>query len=121
MTVASLVHSNVVRPGCSVYRTYAGQKKRTRKFAVGILFFIICACALLYVFATTNIAAKGYEIRNLSKQANELESINKNLQVEVSNLKSVNILETRSDDLQMVKAQKIEYVSLPGSSAMLVK
>jgi hypothetical protein len=52
---------------------------------------------------------------------NELESINKGFQVEVSNLKSINILEAKSGDLQMVKAQKIEYVSLPGTSAMLVK
>ena len=121
MTVASLVHSSVIRPNYSVYRRSAGRGIKTKKLMVGILFFGIVVCGLLYIFVTTNIAAKGYKIRNLSGQASELESINKNFQVEVSNLKSVNILEAKSSDLQMVKAQKIDYVSLPQANAMLVK
>jgi cell division protein FtsL len=121
MTVASLTHSNVVRPTHSNYRISAGQKNKTKKLVVNVLLFSIFVCSLLYVFATTNIVAQGYKIRNLSKQVNESESTNKGLQVEVSNLKSINMLEAKSIDLQMVKAQKIEYVSLPGTSAMLVK
>jgi cell division protein FtsL len=121
MTVAALTHSSVVRPNYSIYRMSAGQRKRAKKLMASILLFSIFICGFLYVFATTNIAAKEYKIRTLSKQMNELESINKGLQVEVSNLKSINILEAKSGDLQMVKAQKIEYVSLPGTSAMLVK
>lgn len=121
MTVASLVHSSVIRPNYSVYRRSAGRGIRAKKLVVGILFFSIIACGILYIFTTTNITAKGYKIKSLSSQANELESINKNFQVEVSNLKSVNILEAKSSDLQMVRAQKVEYVSLPGANAMLVK
>ena len=86
-----------------------------------VLIFAIFLFGFLYVFATNNIAAKGYKISNLQKQTRELESINKTLQVEVSNLKSNNILEAKSNDLNMVKAQKIEYVSLSKTSAMLVK
>ena len=121
MTVASLTHSNVVRPAYPNYRISAGQRKRAQKLTLGVLFFSISICGLLYVFVTANIVTKGYKITNLSKQINELESTNKGLQVEVSNLKSINMLEAKSNDLQMVKAQKIEYVSLPGASAMLVK
>ena len=121
MTVASLVHLNIVRSRRSNYRTGMYQNKKAKRFLVYILIFVIFICGFLYIFATNNIAAKGYEIRNLTKQANELNSINKNLQVEVSNLKSISALGARSDDLEMIKAQKIEYVSLPRPSALLVQ
>jgi cell division protein FtsL len=120
MTVASLAHSSVVRPSCYAGRTQ-GEEKRAKKLVVGVLFLAIFVFGFLYVFVTTNIATKGYNIKSLSQKISELDSMNKNLQVEVSNLRSVNILEAKSNDLQMVKAQKVEYVSLPRASAMLVK
>jgi hypothetical protein len=118
MTVANLVHSNIVRPRCPIYRTESFRTAKAKRCTVGILVFAISLAGFLYVFATNNIAVKGYKISSLQKQANELETINKNLQVEVSNLKSINVLEAMSEDLEMVKAQKIEYVSLPKASAM---
>lgn len=121
MTVASLVHSNIVRSHYSNYRAGAYQNKRAKRFLTYILIFAVFACGFSYLFVTNNIAAKGYEIRNLTKQANELSSTNKNLQVEVSNLKSINALGAKSNDLEMIKAQKIDYVSLPKSSALLVQ
>jgi cell division protein FtsL len=121
MTVASLVHSNIVNSRRSSYKTGTCQSKRAKRFLTYILIFAVLSCGFLYVFVTNNIAAKGYEIRSLTKQMNELNSVNKNLQVEVSNLKSINALGAKSSDLEMVKAQKVEYVSLPKSSALLVQ
>jgi hypothetical protein len=121
MTVASLVHSNTARSRCSGYRAEARQNKKAKRFLTYVLVFMIFVCGFSYVFVTNNIVAKGYEIRNLVKQTNELDSVNKNLQVEVSNLKSINALGVRSNDLEMTKAQKVEYVSLPKSSALLVQ
>jgi cell division protein FtsL len=121
MTVASLVHSNIVRSRCSGYRTEARQDKKIKRFLAWVFIFAVFVCGFLYIFVTNNIVAKGYEIRNLTKQANELDSINKNLQVEVSNLKSIHALGAKSDNLEMTKAQKIDYVSLPKSSALLVQ
>lgn len=85
------------------------------------MIFAVFIIGLGYVLTTNYIAAEGYAIKNLQKQVRELESINKSLQVEVSNLKSNNILEAKSNDLNMVKAQSIEYVSLTKTSAMLLK
>jgi len=118
MTVANLVHSNIVRSRCSVYKTESFQTRKTRKCTAGVLIFTVLLAGFLYVFATNNIAVKGYKIRSLQKQSNELDTTNKSLQVEVSNLKSINVLEAMSEGLEMVKAQKIEYVSLPKASAM---
>ena len=121
MTVASLVHTNVVRSHKSVYRTEYNQRKKTKKCTVCVLILFLFVFGFLYIFTTNSIAAKGYKIRSLSKQIGELKSTNKDLQVEVSNLKSVNILEAKVSELEMIKVSKVEYVSLPRASAMLVK
>lgn len=121
MTVASLVHTNVVRSRRSVYGAESNQKIKARKRMACVLILFIFVFGFLYVFATNSITAKGYKIRSLSKQMSELESTNKDLQVEISGLKSVNILETRVGQLEMIKVSKTEYVSLPRTSAMLVK
>jgi len=121
MTVASLVHTNVVRSHRSVYREEYNQRTKARKCTACILILFIFVLGFLYIFATNSIAAKGYKIRSLSQQANELESINKDLQVEISGLKSVNVLEAKVGQLEMIKVSRMEYVSLPRTSAMLVK
>lgn len=118
MTVATLVHSNIVR---SHYpKTGVHAQKKARKYLAGVLLFAIFAFGFLYVLETNNIAARDYKIRELQKQAKELDTINKLLQVEVSNLKSINILEANSNNLEMVKAQKVDYVSFPQTNAMLI-
>jgi cell division protein FtsB len=121
MTVASLVHSNVVRSHRSVYGTGLREQKKARKCTACVLVLFIFVFGFLYVFATNSIAAKGYKIRSLSKQVGELESTNKDLQVEISGLNSVNILEAKVGQLEMIRVSKMEYVSLPRTSAMLVK
>ena len=121
MTVTSLVHSNIIRSHHSTRRIENRQSKKTKKFLIYVLIFAIFVCGLSYLFVANSIVAKGYEIQKLIKQTNELNSLNKNLQVEVSNLKSINFLGAKTNDLEMIKAQKIDYVSLPGSSALLVQ
>ena len=121
MTVTSLVHSNVVRSSRSVYRAEFKAQRKIRRCVACTLIAFLFICGILYIFITNNIATKGYTIKNLTKQAGELYAVNKNLQVEISNLKSINVLREKSNDLKMVKAQKIDYVSLPKSSALLVQ
>ena len=118
MTVATLVHSNIVRSHYS--KIGARAEKRAKKYLAGVLLCAIFALGFLYVLEANNIAARDYKIRELQKQTKELDAINKVLQVEVSNLKSINILEANSNNLEMVKAQKVDYVSFPQTSAMLI-
>ena len=120
MTVISLVQTNILRSHSSVRRGLLSEQKRARKFMVAVLFIAILAAGFLYVFQTNNITAEGYKIRNLQKQINESEAINRTLQLDVSNLKSMNMLQAKSETLDMVRARQIDYVSLPKSSAMLI-
>jgi len=121
MTVAALTQSNIINSHPSRLRIKSSQNARIRKTIVWILIFVIICIGILYIFTTNNIAAEEYKIRSLQKQVRELEAVNKTLKVEVSALKSVNILEAKGNDLDMVKAQKIEYVSSIKNSAMLVR
>jgi len=119
MTVATLIHSNICRSRCSKSET--SRTKHAKKYLASILIFVIFIFGFLYVFETNNIAAKDYKIRELQKEARTIETLNKSLQIEISNLKSINILQANSKNLEMVKAEKVDYVSLPKSSAMLTE
>jgi len=120
MTVTSLVQTNILHSHSSVRRRVLSGQKKARRFMVAVLFIAILAAGFLYVFQTNNITAEGYKIRNLQKQINELEVVNRTLQLNVSDLKSINMLQAKSETLDMVKARQIDYVSLPKSSAMLI-
>jgi len=119
MTVATLAHSNIVHSRS--YRIEAGQSRKTKKCLACVLIIGIFVFGLAYVLEANNIAAKDYKISELQKEAKQTESLNKSIQIEVSNLKSINILEASSNNLRMVKAQKVDYVSSTRTSAMLAK
>lgn len=121
MTVASLVHTNIVRSHSSAYRSEVFQNKKTRRFLGIVLIFAIFVVGFLYVFQTNNTTAKGYTIEKLQKDLKDAETANKLLQIDVSNLESVSTLEAKSQGLNMIKAQQVEYVSLPKASALLIK
>jgi hypothetical protein len=118
MTVATLAHISIGRSRSAreVYPT-----NKTKRCLAGILITAILASGFLYVFLTNNIAARDYRIRELQEMVKELRATNTSLQIEVSNLKSFNILEMSSENSEMVKSEKVDYVSLPKSSAMLAR
>lgn len=121
MTVISLAQSNIIRSRSSAYKKEINQKQKTRKFLAIILIFCIIISVFFYVFQTNSIAAKGYKIRSFKKQIRELGDKNKALQVNTSNLKSINILQSKTEDLDMVRAESIEYVTLPLSGVVIAK
>lgn len=121
MTVISLAQSNIVHPRSSAYKKEINQKQKTRRFLAIILIFCLISSVFLYVLQTNSIAAKGYKIRDFKKQIRELEDRNKTLQVNISNLKSINVLQSKTENLDMVKAESIEYVTLPLSGVVIAK
>lgn len=112
MTVTSLVQSNIIRSRSSIYKEGKNQREKARKFLAMILIFAMITVMILYVLQVTSIAAKGYEIRGLKKRIAQIEEKNKALQVNISNLKSVNSLQSKTETFNMVKAEEIEYVIL---------
>jgi len=116
MTVISLVHSNIIRSQSSVYREISVAKSKTKKLLVILLIFAILISGLVYVFGVNSITTKGYQIRTLRKQVAELETVNKNLEINISDLKSISVLESKTASFGMIKAQSIEYLALPSAN-----
>ena len=72
---------------------------------------------------TSSSTGKGYKIRTLKNQLNELSEVNKNFEIIISNLKSVDFLQSKMEGLKMVQAQvqNIEYLAFPSVNAVAAK
>lgn len=121
MTVISLVQSNIVRSRSSVYKREISQKNKVRSFLAVLLILFIVAIIFFYVLQINSIAAKGYKIRGLKNQLNELKDINKVLQVNISNLKSINVLQSKTESFNMIEAKNIEYVNISPTNVVVAK
>jgi hypothetical protein len=122
MTVISLAHANIIRTQSS-FSGGAVRVHKTKRLLVMLLIFSIVACGFLYVLQTNAGTAQGYKIRTLKNQFNELNEINKNFQVTVSNLKSINFLQSKTEGLKMVQVQVqgIEYLAFPSVNVVAAK
>lgn len=121
MTVISLVQSNIIRQRSSAYKERIFQKNKARKFLAILLIFLIVSFCFLYILQVNSLAAKSYKIRDFKKEISGLGEKNKALQVNISNLKSINVLQSKTRDFNMVEAQNIEYVVLPLDSVVAAK
>ncbi|MBU3922961.1 hypothetical protein KJ684_01850 [Patescibacteria group bacterium] len=121
MTVIGLAQSNVIKSKSSVYREKTCCKNKANKFLAIALIFVIGLSVFFYLFQVNNISTKDYKIREIKKQASEIENRNKILQVSVSSLKSINGLQIKTQDFDMVAAQEIEYVNLSAVNGVAIK
>lgn len=122
MTVISLAHSNILRTQSSIYGG-ASRVGKAKKLLVAFLIILIVVCGFLYILQTNSSTAKGYKIRELKNQFNELGETSKSFQITISNLKSINFLQSKTEGLKMVQAkvQGIEYLAFPSINAVAAK
>lgn len=121
MTVISLVQSNIVRSRSSIYKREVSQKNKARSFLAVLLVLFIVTVIFFYVLQVNSTAAGGYRIKSLKKQINELEDKNKTLQVNISNLKSINVLQSKTEKFNMIEARNIEYVNVSPTNVVVAK
>jgi cell division protein FtsB len=121
MTVIGLAQSHIIHPHSSLSKEVISQREKTRRLLATILIFSIVVAVFLYILQINSIASSGYKIGDLKKEITKLENENKILQVDISNLKSIDVLQSMTKDLKMVKAQDIEYVTVPLSGVVLAK
>lgn len=112
MTVISLAHVNIVRSQVS-NRREESSKIKTKKLLVMLLIVSILVVGLFYIVQANSITTEGYKIRTLRKELAELEDKNKVLQINISDLKSINVLQSKTESFGMIKAQNIEYLAMP--------
>lgn len=108
MTKYSLTSSDL----CSAPK---GGIKKCSKTIFGVLFVCLFVGALaLYLLQVNSIAAKGFEVRELEQQINELEEGNEKLAVRIIELKTMNELEGKVAQLEMVPIDNMAYYDTTG-------
>lgn len=120
MTVISLAHQNISR-SCFAYKKQTCKGNKIRAILSMVLIFSVAIFIFLYVSQANSIASNGYKINELKKRIYVLEETNKTSQINVSNLKSINNIQLKIKDFNMVQAQNIEYVVLLPDNTVATK
>jgi hypothetical protein len=74
---------------------------------------LLCGIALfglVYLFQVNAMGTKGYDIRGLEQQVREVQEQQKNLQMEASNLQSIDLIETHAKQLNFVPSTNVTYL-----------
>ena len=74
---------------------------------IGSVVFI----GLSYLIFVNKVATDGYQVKELSEKIEDLRYENKKLELETSEIKSLQKVSDRSQDLQLVKIDKMDYVT----------
>lgn len=107
---------------------YQNQKQtmRERKQAIKQWFFstscrvtliaLIVVCGLLFVVQISSVSTKGFEISDLEKSVQELERDNQKLEVQISEYRSMQSIQARLQDMDMIASADIEYIMPVGTA-----
>ncbi|MFA7314451.1 MAG: hypothetical protein WC025_00785 [Candidatus Magasanikbacteria bacterium] len=86
------------------------------RVSVGIFILIF---GVLYILKTTSVSTKGYMISDLERQVANLEYENRKMDVTVAKLKSMQSLQERISNTDLVAVANVDYLNiLDGSVAV---
>lgn len=110
MTYAiALTQKNII---CSRNKKLTARKRRQdRSIVAFFLILIIVLFGILYIIQTNSVATKGYTIQQHKSELAELQTKNKNLELQLSKIQSLDFLEAKIEVLNMIKVSQIDYMS----------
>jgi hypothetical protein len=76
-----------------------------------ITIIIISLLSLFYLIQSQQSATKGYVIQDIQKQQQDLVSQNDQLQIQASQLKSLQNIQNTAQSLQMVPTTQLNYIA----------
>lgn len=82
-----------------------------RKAVIFLLILLIVLFGVLYIVQANSVATGGYKIQEHKSRVKELQAENKNFELKLSEVRSLGFLEERIESLNMVKAEKVDYLS----------
>ena len=94
----------------------AGVSRRKTKSAVSSYRLNLAIIAssmilgLVYLFVVNSLGTKGYQIRKLEEQVRVIESDQKNLQLQASDLQSINRIQAEAKQLNFVPNSNVTYL-----------
>lgn len=92
------------------------RKKVFRKMKIDIkilnlvIIGLIVVMSITYLIQVNSFAVKGYKIKELEKKITELKQAGKSLELQVLNLQSMDNVQSKVDQLNMVAVGKTEYL-----------
>ena len=90
-------------------------KRKTKAWSSSLqlnLMLLVCTIVMVlgYLFMVNALGTKGYEIRKLEQEVRLLESDQKKMQVETSDLQSINRIQLYAQKLNYVPATNVTYL-----------
>lgn len=96
-------------------RRSTNSRKKKNIMNLGVLIsmvsIMIVGASVSYVLVKNDLSVKGFVINDLQKQANHLSNKKDNLELDLTSIESYNNLASRVESLEMIKADKIDYIN----------
>ncbi len=96
---------------------------KNKKFNIKIFNRILCVLIIIlgvyHIAGINDLTVKGFELQKLKLKSMEIKDNNNNLESQIMSLGSYNNLRERIASLNMVSAEKVEYIS--GASSFVAK
>ena len=83
-----------------------------------LIFALIFISGAIYLYSINSSAVKGYQVRQVEKEIQDLQKENENLKIKEAELKSLYKIEESSKNLNMEDLKNISYIEETGSVAM---
>jgi len=103
----------------SFLRNSLVSSKTKSKSSLYLIFGLILAICLFYLWQTNSLATKGYQIQDLSSRVSDLRKTNKQLQLQITELRSTERITKEVEALKMVDVARVEYLKADGSTVAL--
>lgn len=95
------------------------KKNKKKRFNIKMfnkmLFALIIVLGVYHIAGINDLTVKGFELQELKLKAMEINNSNNNLELRIMSLGSYNNLSKRIASLNMVPAEKVEYISAASS------
>lgn len=92
-------------------------KKKIKMISISTKILNVTLITLLFVFSfaylvqMNSLSTKGYQIKELESKISDLQQDSKDLELQVFELKSMDNIKSKVSQLNMVKVDKVEYLS----------
>jgi cell division protein FtsL len=88
----------------------------TKVYALNIfLGILMCLCVAGYFVQVNTMVYKGYALRDGEQQISELQEVHQQLQLEVVDLRSIQSITERAEEMGLVNSIGSEYVTVSGA------
>ncbi len=80
-------------------------------FNNSLAFLLVISC-VLFVVSINDLSIKGFVLQELKINAGDLQSHNEKMELKIMNKESFNSVKLKAEELNMVKVDKIDYITV---------